>query len=239
MNFPSSIRGKNHKALPFIAGCLLAGAFLLGSVQACRAQKLTYVRMLHGLTNGPKVDFYLDGKKHLNDQNYGDISKYLRLPNGRHHFQVRASEAPHFSPLSDYRSSYGDFFTVVPYGTVSNPHLLVLREDAGRPMRQWMNHARVFVCNLSPSARRCNVRISYNGGRFRPFIRSLNYGQVKTAYSPAGTATVQVRVGTNVVRTVMVNMRPGRRHSMFLIGKIGSTAENSAFKLIHEDAASQ
>jgi hypothetical protein len=214
-------------------------ALLFSSVQTATAQQLTYVRMLNGIIYGPKVDFHLDGKKHLNDQTFGNISKYLRLPNGYHRFEVRASESPRFRPLVQYRRSFGDFWTVVPYGPVTNPRLLVLREDAGKPMRQWMNHSRVFVANLSPNARRISVRVSYNGGRYRPMINSLGYGQVKIAYVPAGTATVQVRNGGRVIRTMKVNMRPGRRHSMFMIGNIGATSENGAFKLVHEDAASQ
>lgn len=222
-----------------VPALLLVLPLLLGVVQTAQAQQLTYVRMLNGIVYGPKVDFHLDGEKHLNDQTYGNVSKYLRLPNGPHRFEVRASEAPRFSPLTQYRRTAGDFFTVVPYGTVTRPRLLVLREDAGKPMRQWMNQSRVFVANLSPTGRVLNVRLSYNGKRFRPMINSLRYGQVKTAYVPAGTAKVQVRVGKSVIRTMNVNMRPGRRHSMFLIGNIGATAGNAAFKLVHEDAASQ
>lgn len=238
MKLTTVLSRKTPRVSGEIIGWLILAGVLLVSASVGHAQELTYVRMLHGLISGPKVDFYLDGKKHLNDQTYGNISKYLRLPNGRHRFEVRASEAPHFT-LSKYRSSAGNFFTVVPYGTVARPRLLVLKEDGGRPMREWMAKSKVFVCHLSPSAKRFNLRISYNGGRFRPFINSLSYGQVKTAYVPDGTATVQVRVGKNVIRTMQVNMRPGRRHSMFLIGQIGSTSDKSAFKLIHEDAASQ
>jgi hypothetical protein len=223
----------SRKVLPLLVTLVCSLSY------AAHAQELTYVRMINGIVNGPKVDFYLDGKKHLNDQTFGNISKYLRLPNGYHRFEVRASEQPMFRTVAKNARSFGDFWTVVPYGTVARPHLLLLREDQGRPMREWMTRSRVFVANLSPNARRINIRLSYNNGRFRPFIRSLGYGHVKTAYVPAGTATVQVRSGTSVIRTMQVNMRPGRRHSMFLIGNVGATSESAAFKLIHEDAASQ
>jgi hypothetical protein len=200
-----------------------------------QAQEMSYVRLVYAVVDAPKIDFYIDGKKQLNDVTYSAVTKYLRVPNGRRHFRFIANGTA--VPFIDtYRMLNRDFYTLVVYGPRNRPRLMVLNESAGASAPA--NYARVTLLNLSPNARPLSLGASYNGTRYRRLIGNVRYGSGKYFYAPAGDANLLLKSGNSTVRTQKSTLRPGRRHTYFIIGRVGAPGINN-LRLMDEDAASQ
>jgi hypothetical protein len=225
--------GRRMKAAHLLVAFIVALASL--TTQSARAQELSYVRIVHAVPGLDKVDFYIDGKKHLNDITYSAVTKYLRIPNGRRNFRFILNGTA--IPFSDaYRNVNRAFYTLVIYGPRARPRVMILNESAGVSPRA--NQSRVTLLNLSDNSRPLTLGASYNGTRYRRFVSNVRYGTAKYFYAPSGDVNLLLKSGNSTIRTQKSTLRPGRRHTYFIIGRIGAPGKLN-LRLMDEDAASQ
>jgi hypothetical protein len=210
-------------------------ALISTASRPAQAQEMSYVRVVHALEGKGEVDFFIDGKKQLNDLTYSAVTKYLRVPNGRRNFRFIANGTS--IPFVDaYRRVNRDFYTIVIYGHTGRPRVMILNESAGTPPSA--NYSRVTLLNLSRNSRPLSLGASYNGTRFRRFVSNVGYGSAKYFYAPAGDVNLMLKSGNSTIRTQKSTLRPGRRHTYFIIGRVGAPGEFN-LRLMDEDAASQ
>ncbi len=215
------------------AGLGAVGASPAGAKEARIAGPASFVRVLHAISGGPKVDVYIDGKKQLNDYTYGGLSKYLRLSAGYHAFSVRSND-PARTVLAGGRTlSSGGFYTIAAYGVPSRPRLLTFQDSGGSVA---FNQARLTVFHLSPNTPPLEVlaTVKATGRTYRLFNR-LRYGQIRASYVPAVPMTIRLRVNGHTIKTITgVEPRAGRKYAAYAIGN-----EGQDFKILLDVTASQ
>jgi hypothetical protein len=198
----------------------------------------TYVRVLHAVPQGPKVDVYFDGKKQANDFRFGSLSKYMRLPAGIHRVSVMTNGSPSRTLFSSSRRfRINRFYTVMAYGTQSRPVFRVLDETSGTTHPRM---ARVYVSHLSAGAPAVDVVARTEGGRWVTLLRGLRYGQTRTLLVSPTKATLYLRSGGYVVHTIPgVELQAGRRYSAFAFGRVGARGDDHKFQVFLDPSASQ
>ncbi len=182
-------------------------------------QPTTFVRVLQAVPGGPKIDFYVDGKKELNDYKFGGLSNYVKLPAGHHSFSLW-SNRPARPILTGERSLRpAGFYTIAAYGEASRPRLLTF-EDSGGSVGS--NESRLTVFHLSPQSPPVEVlATTRSGGTYRLFNR-LRFGQIRASYVPSTSTTLRVRIGGRTIKTINgFKPRPGQKYNAYLIGDIG------------------
>ncbi|HEX8551375.1 MAG TPA: DUF4397 domain-containing protein [Abditibacteriaceae bacterium] len=225
---------------PLILRALLLGLTLLGT-QARAADEPdaspdAFVRVLHAIPGGQKVDIYIDGKKTLNDITFGALTKYLRVPAGRRRFAVLGQNSSR--PLFESRHQLGRnrFYTLSAWNEPTRPYFSVLDETLGA---QHPTRARIFAYNLSPGSRPFSVVAIRPNGRVIPLMRPIRYGTVRIALVPPGPATIQLRVNGRPYKTITdAEPQAGRRYTLHAIGRPGVTGDQ-AFRAMLDVAASQ
>ncbi len=211
--------------------------FLGGTSHAKSSGPNSFVRVLHAISNGPKVDIYLDGKKKVNDIEFDSISKYLRIPSGYHSFRI-TSNNPTRTLISGARTfSTNHFYTVGVFGRLASPKLFAADDTAGSVP---YNRALLTVYHLSPGAPAVNVTGTIGGTRVITLARNLSYNH-RTAFSvPAVPMTIRVvrpnkPVNVGILKTVTgVSPRAGRKYAAYIIGNVSRN-----FKVLLDVTASQ
>ncbi len=192
----------------------------------------TFVRVLHAVPGGSKVDVYIDGKKRLNDVTFGAITKYQRFPSGRHSFRIESNNPTRVvaSGTSTLRS--GDFYTLSTFGTPSYPRFLAIDDSAGGVP---FGRARVTFTNFSPGLAPVDVVATTENGSTYRIARRLRYGTASAAALPAAPMTIRLMSGGRVVGTIYgVHPREGRKYAAYAIGRPGVN-----FRAIMDVTASQ
>lgn len=196
----------------------------------------SYLRILHAIPGAPKVDVYVDGKKKLNDITFGALTKYLRMPAGTHRISIVANPTGRVL-ATGYRSLLRNrFHTAAAVGTKGRPRLRVHNETLGRRVP---TRAHVFAFHYAPGAPPLDVVALKPDGRVLRLFRHLRFGQTRAVLAPPGPATIQVRAGGRVIRTLPPGeLQGGRRYSAFAIGRIGR-AGPQAFRVLLNVSSSQ
>lgn len=218
-------------------GLLFALLVMLGvHARASHAQAMAYVRMVHANLNTPKVDYYLDGKKMLNDVTYAAVTKYQRVPSGRHILRFAGNERGGTLATAYKTMQPGGFYTAILYGLSVRPRVVVQSEVYGStPLTR---QSRVYLYHLSPGTSPLTLRALYSDGRVRTLARYVPYARPRTFLAPEGEVTLHLYARNRLIRTQKSTLRPGRRHSYFIIGKVGAPGADN-LRLMDEDAASQ
>ena len=206
-----------------------------------RAQKMatetqSYVRLLHAMPRGPKVDVYIDGTKKFNDADFGSLSKYLALPAGYHSFSIvtnAENNQPERTLLSRARTLRGgSYYTVGPYGVKEQPKLLAFSDSSGGLQA---DTARLTLFHLSPGAPPFDVFAVTQTGRTYRLATHLKYGQIRAVYVPPVPMTIRFMVGRSVYKTVTdVSPRAATKYAAFALGRVGQN-----FRVVLEQAARQ
>lgn len=202
-----------------------AGASAVAGARADepRVEGATFVRLLYAMGGEPridKVDFFVDGKKKLNDVEFGALSKYLRLPSGRHTISVWSNGAARPLLSSERTFGQGAFTTMGAYGTPERARLLATEDSRGpEPIKQ----ARLAISNLAPGQEPVEVLASSRSEGTYALARRLRYGRSEVAEVPPEPTTLRVRVSGRTLKTISsFEPRAGRRYSAYVIGRVGT-----------------
>ena len=219
------------------ASCALAAAAGQARAEDPKiAGPSSFVRVLHAIPAGSKVDVSIDGNKTLNDYEFGGLSKYLRVSPGRHTFRITTNNPSRVMLSGSANLRGGSFYTIIARGTPFRPRLSVANESAGTVP---YNRSRVSVYHLSPGSPRLDV-LGYTaaGGAYR-LLRGIGYGQSRNAGIASVPMTIKLRANGRVIKTVTgFEPRAGRRYSAFVIGRIGGVG-NKKFQVLLDASASQ
>ncbi len=192
----------------------------------------SFLRVLHAVPGGPKVDVFIDGQKKLNDVTFGSMSKYLRLSSGYHVFSVKSNNPSRTLVQGARNLRADDFYTLGAYASHSRTRLFALDDSLGSvPSSQ----ARITFAHLSPGAPPVDVVATTKTGRSYLLLRKLGYGHMRAANVPAVPMTITLRYRGGILKTVPnVEPRAGRKYSAYAIGRIGQN-----FQVLLEPSASQ
>lgn len=183
------------------------------------AGPVSFVRVLNAVDGGPKVDFYIDGQRKLNDFKLGGISAYLRLPAGRHTFTVRSNNPSRVLVSGARTFGSNQFVTVGAYGSSRRPRLLAFNDSSG-PVA--FGKARLTAFHLSPGTPAVDVIGTTGTGRTYRLFSRLRYGQIRAAYVPAVPMTIRLRSNGVTLKTLEgIEPRAGRKYAAYAIGRAG------------------
>ncbi|RYX82248.1 DUF4397 domain-containing protein [bacterium] len=197
----------------------------------------SFVRVLHAISNSPKVDVYLDGKKKLNDIEFDTLSKYLRIPSGYHSFRITSNNPTRTLASGSRNFSRNHFYTVGVFGMLNSPKLFAADDTAGQVP---YNRAMLTVYHLAPGAPAVGVTGTIRGTEVLTFTRSLTYGRRAVLGIPALPMTVRVvrsnmPVNRGVLKTITgVSPRAGRKYAAYVIGNVSRN-----FKVLLDVTGSQ
>lgn len=210
----------------------VCGLATLGAAPAAEAQD-SFVRVLHALPGGPKVDFYFDGQKTLNDYRFGGNSKYVKLPSGFRQIAVRSNNPSRTLFSRTPRLAANSFYTGIAWGTPAHPRFTIHNDSAGDVP---FNRARITFFHLSPGLPPVDVvGTSVATGRTYRFLRRLRYGQIRYANVPAIPMTIRLVAGGRTVKTYTgAEPRAGRKYSAYAMG-----VPRQSFNLFLDTTASQ
>lgn len=219
--------------LALVAATLFVG----GTSQAKERGPSAFVRVLHAISNGPKVDVFVDGKKILNDNTFDALSKYIRIPSGYHTFRI-ASNNPTRVLVSGSRTFTRDhFYTVGVFGRLNSPRLFAADDTATRVPN---NRALLSVYHLAPGAPAVNVTGTINGTRVITLGRNLSYNRHTALAIPAVPMTIRITrtnrpVNVGVLKTVTgFKPRAGLKYTAYVIGNVSRN-----FKVLLDSSATQ
>lgn len=230
-------RQKMNKSHTLVGRGLLLVALLLSGLtpRTSHAQAMSYVRVVHANYNAPKIDYYFDGKKMINDITYAAVTKYQRVPNGRHVLRFTDNERGG-TLATGYKTMRSGFYTAILYGSGRNGRMIVQSEVYGStPLTR---QSRVYFYHLSPGTPPLTLKALYSDGRVRTLARYVPYARPRTFVAPEGDVILHLYSRNRLIRTQKSTLRPGRRHSYFVIGKVGAPGADN-LRLMDEDAASQ
>ena len=181
-----------------------------------RAQD-SFVRVLHALTTGPKVDVFIDGDKKLNDVTFGSITTYMRLPSGRHTFRIEGNNPSRvlFNQAVTFRA--GDFFTLAAYGTPRNRRLAAFNDSTGIVPS---GRALVTFYNLAPGTGPFDARVTtQTGGTYRP-ASQVYYGVPRRGVLPVVPVSLRISSRGRTLKTLLgSHPRAGRKYAFYAIGR--------------------
>ncbi len=219
-------------------GAALGLGFALGAGTAAQAKDpsiagpTTFVRVLHAVSGGPKVDVYIDGTKRLNDYSYGGLSKYMRLTAGYHSFSVRSNSPARTLLAGAHTFRSGQFYTISAYGVPMRPRLLTFQDSGGSVA---YGQSRLTFFHLAPNMQPIEVIATTKNGRTYRLFSRLRYGQIRASYVPSVPLTIRLRVNGRTIKTITgVEPRAGRKYAAYAIGQAGLD-----FKVLLDVTASQ
>ena len=188
-----------------------------------KVEGATFMRLLHGVSgqsgSAPKVDLFVDGEKKLNDVEFGTLSKYLRLPSGRHTVSVWTNSPARLLLSGERVFGRGDFSTLGAYGTPQRARLLAIKDSRGPEL---VRQARLAVFNLSPGSPALEILASSKSGGTYVLARRVRYGRSASAPVEAEPTTLRVRVAGRTLQSINTfEPRGGERYSAYVIGRVG------------------
>jgi Domain of unknown function (DUF4397) len=197
--------------------CVMMGAAPMNAAHAQDSGTTSRVRVLHALSLGQKVDVYIDGWKIFNDTEFGNTTKYERLPAGYHHFQIKTNNPTRTIASTAWTLRPGNYYTLGIYGTPRRLRLLTANDSTGYPAYA---SARLTAYHLSPGLPAFDVVGFVRGGRILSLIRNVRYGQAKSANIPAIPMTVRLVRNGHILKT-LTGVRPlaGRRYAAYALGR--------------------
>ena len=196
-----------------------------------------YLRVLHAMPGGPKVDVYAGTTKVGSNLAYKSISDYVELKSGKNIFKIVGAGKTE-ALITDSKSlAKTKYFTLAIMGKQA-PALLVVNDSTGKEMP---DKARVRVVHLSPGAPAVLITAPSTRAKigYTKFIaKPLEYGKSASKTVKPMTAKLQVRTedGKIVKETGDLELVAGKRYDAFAIGEVGATGAN-AFEVLVKPAA--
>jgi hypothetical protein len=230
------------KKLGFLAVVLAMGLAVFGGPAQAKDEKSwaprsSYVRILHAIPNGPKVDVFVDSTKILNDVVFdSSVSKYIRVPAGYHRVRIVANNPSHTLYNVSTHLRINRFYTVAAVGNALRPRVRLIDETrATTNPRQ----ARISITHFSAGTPAIDIGARTVSGRYVKIVSSLNDRQTRTIWLTPGKYEQFVRANGRVIKRIDdAEPQAGRRYAGYAVGNPGSSGIN-AFNLIFDVAASQ
>jgi hypothetical protein len=200
------------------------------AAKTTRARGTAYVRVLHAIVGGPRVDVYVDGKKTLDDVAFKTISDYMAVPSGQRAFSLNAATKTEVL-LTEKKNLVADkYYTVAATTTAGKPSCFVQNESTGT-MKDGLAQIRVF--HLAAGAPAVDIttpstRPNAKGGYAR-LMTNIAFKKAKSnSRITPKTYTLQVRSGEKLLREVPnVQVEAGKRYSVFAVGKTDGTGDET------------
>lgn len=179
----------------------------------------SFVRILHAVTSGPKVDVYLDGEKKWNDVEFSAITKYIRVPSGRHHLRIETNNPSRtlISTTRNFRN--GDFYTLGAFGTPARPKTFAYNDSTGAVP---YNRAHITFFNLATGGPSFDVRATIKqNGDMMYITRGVRYGLAKKAVTQALPQSLRLLSRGRTLKTITdAEPRAGRKYAAYAIGRV-------------------
>ncbi len=193
----------------------------------------SFIRVLHAISNSPKVDVFVDGQKRLNDVTFDSLSKYFRVSSGTHSFRITSNNPTRILVSGTRNFAPNHFYTVGVYGRLRSPKLFAADDTLGRVPA---GRALLSVYHLAPGAPPMNMTSTIRGTRVVTFLRGLSYGRRTSVALPNVPMTIRfTRTNGGVLKTVTgFSPRAGRKYAAYVIGNVSRN-----FKVLLDDTATQ
>ena len=203
---------------------LVGATLFVGSTSHAKERgPSAFVRVLHAISNGPKVDVFVDGKKILNDNTFDALSAYYRIPSGYHTFRITSNNPTRVLVSGSRNFGTNHFYTVGVFGRLNKPQLFAADDTAPRVP---YNRALLSVYHLSPGAPAVNVTGTINGTRVVTLARDLTYNRRGVLAIPAVPMTIRITrtkqpVNIGVLKTVTgFKPKAGLKYTAYVIGNV-------------------
>ncbi|RYG64301.1 DUF4397 domain-containing protein [bacterium] len=209
------------------------GLAMTTSLPAHAVGRDAFVRVVHAVTDGSKVDVFVDGDKKWNDVEFSGVTKYIRVPRGTHNIRIETNNPSRtlVNTTRSFRDGY--FYTVGAYGTPSRPRTFSHDDSSGAIP---YDHSTITFFNLATGGPTFDARatISQNGDMLR-IVRGVRYGQAKVAVTPALPQSLRLLSGSRTLKTLTgAKPRAGRKYAAFVVGRVERN-----YRVILVNAASQ
>ncbi|WP_407542616.1 DUF4397 domain-containing protein (plasmid) [Deinococcus radiomollis] len=183
--------------------------------------KTAYVRVVHGVSDAPAVDVYVDGTRTVANAPFKAVTPYGNVPSGSHKVMITAAgnkTAVVFSGTVSLRA--GTYYTVAAVG-----YLKTLKVKVFGTARMNMNKAKaeVNVYHLAPDAPRVQaLAVDMSNAAILP--GGVSYLQKATVrVNPMGVNLDIVPFGktTPVVKNISgISVAGGKTYSIFALGTL-------------------
>lgn len=198
----------------------------LSQIEYMQYTSLGYVRVLHAVPDAPNVDIYANDKLIVENLAFGELTKYLPVPEGTYTISLYVAGDKSKPVLQNTLTINKDkIMTIAAANTVNNIKLFAIPDTT---MKNETNKSMVRFMHLSPNAPA--VDITLPDGTI--IFSNISYEQL-TQYIEVEPTTynLQVRVAgtSNVVLTVPnVKLEPNRAYTIYAIGLVGGKPELQA-----------
>lgn len=183
-----------------------------------------FIRVLHAVPNGPKVDVYLGSLKLASNRGFTGLTSYISVKSGKNALKVfSAGKTSPVIVADSFTFARGNYYTVVIYGK-KVPQLLSINESKGK---ENLEKARVRAVHLAPGAPELLVTTPSTRGDLgyaKLVPKALEYGKSGSKLVVPKTTTIQIRTEEALLKeTPEMNFEAGKRYSAFIIGEIGDS----------------
>lgn len=198
-----------------------------------------FVRILHAVPNGSKIDVYAGSLKVASNRGFTGITSYISIKGGKNALKVFKAGTTSPTIVADsFTFGRGKYYTLAIYGKKA-PSLLSINESNGKTN---LEKARVRAVHLVPGAPELLVTAPSTRGDlgYAKFIsKPLEYGQSGSKLTAPKTTTIQIRIEEKLLKeTPEMNFQAGKRYSVFIVGEIGGKDKN-ALDILLKPAAEQ
>ncbi len=182
-----------------------------------RTRGTAYVRVLHAIKGGGNVDVYVDGGKKTEAIGFGTLSDYLELPSGARTFVIKKAGTD--ETLAEVKKT----------ATRDKSYVIAAVMIDGKPDFMWKNEvtgklkedkAALRLYHLVPGVPMVQITTPSDRGadKTRNLVKELEFGKNRLASMPAGTASIQIRVGDKLLKEAPATMENSMRYAAFVIG---------------------
>lgn len=189
------------------------------SAQMMGDGKTAYVRVVHGVSDAPAVDVYVDGTRTVANAPFKAVTPYGNVPAGKHNVMITAAgDKMAVVFKGDVTLTAGTYYTVAAVGYLKN---LKPKIFTAKSLNMNKGKAEVNVYHLAPDAPRVQaIAKDYNNAAILP--TGVSYGNEYTVnVDPMGVNLDIVPFGktTPVVKNLSgVSVAGGKSYSIFALG---------------------
>lgn len=194
----------------------------------------TFVRVLHAIPSGTKVDVFVGPVKLASNRGFTGITSYVSVKIGKTPVKVLATGTESPVIVTDsFNLKPGKHYTIAIYGKRS-PVLVSIDESRGKAS---LEKARVRAIHLSPGAPELLVTAPSERSRTgyaRIAAKAIKYGKTGSKLTVPKTTTIQLRTieGKLIKETKPLTFEANQRYSAFIIGEIGGSGKNALDVLV-------
>mgnify|MGYP000565390617 CR=1 FL=1 len=174
--------------------------------------KTAYVRVVHGVSDAPAVDVYVDGTRTVANAPFKAVTPYGNVPAGKHNVMITAAgDKMAVVFKGDVTLTAGTYYTVAAVGYLKN---LKPKIFTAKSLNMNKGKAEVNVYHLAPDAPRVQaIAKDYNNAAILP--TGVSYGNEYT-----------VNVDPMGVNLSGLSVAGGKSYSIFALGTMsGNTLD--------------